>query len=238
MTFSLLLAALVMAGVGGWIGRRQQLAGRIMMGLAGAGFIVVIALQVRQNLVPAKSTGRNRYQMAASYGLANCLLRDLAGQSGKVILLFPARRAMDADTEESFENGFVPALRHGHGKLSLKAVHLEGPSKDVSTFKQALAQEQDAIAVISYAGAPVGIEALFVAGQANTPLFYVFDGDGGTNWLGALKEGLIKAVVLPRPGADLGGRERVAGMPDTIFEQFYLLATSANADEIAANLKK
>jgi hypothetical protein len=26
-------------------------------------------------------------------------------------------------------------------------------------------------------------------------------------------------------------------MPDTIFDRFYLLATPANADEIAANLK-
>jgi hypothetical protein len=208
-----------------------------MMGLGGLGLIVVIILQVRENVFPSQAKAPSRYEMAVSYGLANCLLGDVAGQDGKVVLLFPQRRMMDAATEGSYEDGFIPSLRHGHVKLDLKAVRLEGANQDISVFKQALAQNQDAMAVISYAGVPAGFETLFPGGQAARPLFYVFDGDGTTNWLGALKEGRIRAVVVPRPGVDARVGKRIAGMPETIFERFYLLATPANADEVAADLK-
>jgi hypothetical protein len=148
---------------------------------------------------------------------------------------------MDADTEQSYEEGFIPPLRHGHVKLRVKALRLEGGDRDaghgLSAFKVALAQAQEALAIVSYAGAPTGFETLFSAGQPKIAPFYVFDPDGTTNWLGALKDGRIRAVVLPRPGVDPHGREAVAGMPETIFERFYLLATPANADQIAASLK-
>jgi hypothetical protein len=237
MTFFLLLAALALAGAGAWMRRRWQVMGQAMMGLGGLGLMAVVILQVRQNVFPPQSKAPNRYEMAVSYGLANYLLADLAGQSGKVVLLFPQRRVMDADTEGSYEEGFIPALRHARAKLDLKAVRLEGANGDLAGFKQALAQTQDAMAVISYAGVPAGFETLFPAGQKEGPLFYVFDSDGTTHWLGALKTGRIRAVVVPRPGVDARARAGIAGMPETVFERFYLLATPANADEVAAGLK-
>ena len=241
MTFLLLLAALAMAGVGVWMSRRGRVLGQAMMGLGGLGLIAVVILQVRQNVFPPQLKGPSRYEMAVSYSLANCLLGDVAGQSGKVVLLFPQRRLMDADTERCFEEGFIPPLRRGRVKLHVKALRLEAGSRDaghgLQAFKQALAQAQEAMAVISYAGVPAGFETLFSAGQPASPLFYVFDGDGTTNWLGALKNGRIRAVVVPRPGVDALGGEGIAGMPEAIFERFYLLATPANADEVAAGLK-
>src|SRR5208282_6075723 len=104
----------------------------------GLGLIGVVVLEVRQNVLPPRSNAASRCEMAVSYGLANCLLGDVAGQSGKVVLLFPHRRDMDADTEENYEEGFVRSLRHGHIKLELKAVHLEETKRDLSAFKQAL----------------------------------------------------------------------------------------------------
>jgi hypothetical protein len=237
MPFLLLLAALAMAGLGGWMSRRWRVLGQSMLGLGGLGLIGVIVLQVRQNVLPSQPKAPNRYEMAVSYSLANCLLDDFAGKSGKVVLLFPQRSVMDADTEESYEDGFVPPLRHGHVNLDLKAVHLEGANSDLSAFKQALAQAQDALAVISYAGVPAGFETLLPAGQQESPLFYVFDADGTTHWLAALKNGRIRAVIVPRPGVDARSGQGIAGMPETIFEQFYLLVTRGNADEVAAGLK-
>jgi len=237
MTFFLLLAALAFASAGGWMSRRWRILGQAMMGLGGMGLIGVIVLQVRQNVFPPQPKAPSRYEMAVSHCLANCLLEDMAVQSGKVVLLFPQRRVMDADTEESYEDGFIPALRHGRVKLDLKAVRLEGANRDLSAFKQALTQAQEAMAVISYAGVPAGFETLFPARQPESPRFYVFDGDGTTNWLGALKNGRIRAVVVPRPGADARGGKGIAGTPETIFERFYLLATPATADEVAAALK-
>src|ERR1700678_1085149 len=237
MTISLLLAALALAGAGRWMSRRWRVLGQVMMGLGGLGLIAVIFLQVRQNVFPPQGNAPSRYEMAVTYGLVNSLLGDLPGQSGKVVLLFPPRRVMNEDTEGSYENGFIPLLRHAHVKLDLKAVRLEGANLDLPAFKQALAQDQDALAVISYAGVPAGFETLFPAGPPKGPLFYVFDVDGTTHWLGALKEGRIRAVVVPRPGVDAHGGKGIAGMPETVFERFFLLATPANADEIAAGLK-
>jgi hypothetical protein len=237
MTFLLLLAALAMAGVGGWMSRRGRVWGNAMMGLGGLGLIGIIIWQVRQNVFPPQPKAPGRSEMAVSYVLANCLLGDLAGRGGQVVLLFPPRRVMDADTEGSYEEGFIPALRHGHANLDLKAARLEGANGDLSAFKQALAQAQEARAVISYAGVPAGIETLFPAGRGESPLFYVFDSEGTTNWLGALQNGRIRAVVVPRPGVDARTGKGIAGMPEAIFERFYLLATAANANEVAAGLK-
>jgi hypothetical protein len=238
MTFFMLLAALALAGVGGWMRRRWRALGQAIMVLGGLGLMGVVVMQVRQNVFPPQSKAPNRYEMAVSYGLANVLLGDVAGQGGKVLLIFPQRRVMDADTEGSYEEGFIPALRHGHANLDLKAVRLEGANGDLAAFKQALAQAQEALAVISYAGVPAGFETLFPAGQKEGPLFYVFDSDGTTNWLGPLKTGRIRAVVVPRPGLDARAREGITGMPDTVFERFYFLATQANAEEVAAGLNE
>jgi hypothetical protein len=242
MPFLLLLAALVMSGVGVWMSRRWRVLGQLMMGLGGVGLVGVLALQVRQNLFPPPPKLPNRCNMAVSYCLANCLLGDLAGQSGNVVLLFPQRRLMDADTEQSFEEGFVLPLRHGRGKLHLKALRLEGGKRDaghdLSTFKQALAQAQEALAIVSYAGAPSGFETLFSAGQPKIAPLYVFDPEGTTNWLSALKQGRIRSVIVPRPGINPAAGAGLAGPPGEIFDQLYLLATPETADQVAAQLSK
>ena len=233
----LLLAALTLAGVGVWMSRHSQALGQSMMGLGALGLVAVVVLQVRANLLPASSKTENRARMAVSYCLANCLIEDLPGQSGSVLLLFPPRRDLDADAEQSYEEGFTPALRHRHGDLELKAVRLEKGGRDLSAFKSALAQDAEALAVISYAGIPNNFETLFSAGQSNAPLFYVFDANGTANWLDALKNGRIRAAIVPRPGVNAREREGVIGMPETVFERLYLLAAPANADEVAATLK-
>jgi hypothetical protein len=237
MAFALLLAALAVGGLGAGISRRAKVVGQGMIGLAGLGLIAIIVWQFRQNVFQPQPKAPNRYEMAVGYALANCLLDELRGQSGKVVLLFPRRRDMDEHTEESYEDGFLPPLRHGGRNLELKAVHLEGPTGELSAFQQALAQTPEAIAVVSYAGVPAEFETLFPAGKTAGPAFFVFDGDGTTHWLGALKSGRIRAVVVPRPGVDARAATGIAGMPETIFDRFYLLATPATADEIAASLK-
>lgn len=148
-------------------------------------------------------------------------------------MLFPQRPFMDANSEQSYEEGFTLPLRHGHGNIHLKALHIEATKGkagyDLSAFKQVMEQAKDALAIVSYAGAPTGFETLF-AGQPKPAPFYVFDPDGTTNWLAALKAGLIRAVVLPRPGAGSSDREAVTGMPQAIFERFYLLVTPETVD--------
>lgn len=212
-----------------------------MMVLGGLGLVGVIVLQLRQYVFSAQPKPASRAEVAVSCCLANCLLGDLAGQSGNVVLLFPQRRLMDADTERSYEEGFVLPLRHGHVALHLKALRLDGMDRKagdgLSAFRQALAQAQGALAVVSFAGVPAKFETLCSSEEPKLPPFYVFDPGGTTNWLGALKDGHIKAVVLPRPGVDPRARESAGGMPQTVLERFYLLARPANADQVAASLK-
>ena len=212
MTFPLLLAALLMAGAGGWMIRRWRVLGRLLMALGGLGLVGVVALPVRQNMSSPQPKMTTRCEMAVSSCLAECMLGDLAGQSRSVVLLFPQRRLMDADTERSYEGGFIPPLRHRRARLRVKALRLEGGDRaaghGLSTLKQALTQAPDALAIVSYAGVPAGFEILIASGQPATPPFYVFDPDGTTNWLGALKAGRIRAVVLPRPGVE---QRRAAG---------------------------
>ena len=213
-----------------------------MMGLGGLGLIAVLAMQVRQNLFPPQPKAPNRCNMAVSLCLANCLLGDLAGQSGNVVLLFPPRRFMDADTEQSYEEGFVLPLRHSRGNLHLKALRLEGANRDAArglpAFKQALAQAQDALAVVSYAGAPTGFDSLFSAGEPRIAPLYVFDPEGTTNWLSALKQGRVRSVIIPRPGVNPAAKAEIAGPPDELFAKLYLLVTPETADQVAAQLAR
>lgn len=237
MTFILLLAALAVAGVGAGLRNRWQTVGQILMALGILGLLGVIGLQVRQNVLPSEPQASSRLDMAVSSCLANCLTEDLTGQSGRVVLIFPERRYMDEDTEKSYEEGFLPPLRHGRGALSLKAVHLEVPNGELSAFKKVLTENPDALAFVSFAGAPAGFETLAAAGQSGAPLFYIFDAERTTHWLAMLKDGRIKAVVVPQPGIDVRGHDEARGRPEALFQQFYVLARPSNADEIAATLK-
>lgn len=222
--------------------RRWRGLGQVVMGLGGLGLVAVVAVQVRQNLFPPQPKAPNRCNMAVSFCLANCLLGDLAGQSGNVVLLFPQRRLMDADTEQSYEEGFVLPLRHSRGSLHLKAVHLEGGDRDaahgLSALKQALSQAQEALAIVSYAGAPAGFQTLFSDEQTKIAPLYVFDPYGTTNWLSALKQGRVRSVIVPRPGVNPAAGAELVGQPGEIFNRFYLLATSETADQVAAQLAK
>lgn len=236
--FAFLLLSLAVSGVGAWMSRRWRALGQVLMVVGGLGLIATMAVQVRQNLFPPEPESPGRCELAVSSCLGNFVASDLEGQRGTVILLFPS--LMDAHQEESYEQGFALPLRHGHAALHLKALHLEVEKGQagcgLAAFKKALEQAPDALAYVSYAGAPAGFDTLFSADQPITVPFYVFDAQGTTNWLAPLKSGRVRAVVLPRPGVAPGARAAATGMPDAILDQFYLVATGQTADQVAAQL--
>lgn len=212
------------------------------MVVGGLCLLATVGIQVQRNLIRPPSETPGRCELAVASCLGNYVLDDLAGQSGTVILIFPPRALMDANEERSYEDGFTLPIRHGHGMLHLKALHLEASKGQgvysLATFKKALEQAPDALAYVSYAGAPAGFGTLFSAGQPKTAPFYVFDAQGTTNWLPPLKSGGVRIVVLPRPGVAPRTREAATGRPEAILEQFYLQATPATADQVAAQLGK
>lgn len=236
----LLLLTLAISGLGWWMSRRWVVAGRALMVLGGLGMIGVIVLQLRQNVFTSEPKGPDPGAMAVSFGLASCLLEDSAAQNGSILLLFPQRRLMDEDTERSYEEGFSSTLRHLRPPPRLRAALLEGASRDprekLPALKRALAQAEDATAIVSFVGTPAGFDSLFSDGQSKIAPLYVFDPDGTTNWLGALKKGHLRAVVLRRPGVDTRELRAARGRPEGLLNKFYLLATPETADQVAAQL--
>jgi hypothetical protein len=242
MMFILLLLALAVSAVGAWASRRWRTFGQVLMVAGILSLTVISILQFWQMVSPTEEKTSNRGEMSVGSSLANCVLGDLDGQNGTVILLFPPRALMTANAEEGYEFGFTLPFRHAHGQLHLKALVLEAKpgnaGYDLAAFQQVLEKTPDALAVVSYAGVPVDFDNLFAAGQSKSPRFYVFDSEGTTNWVGPLKDGHVRAVALPRPGADLRARQTVSGRPEEIFEKFYLLATQETADQVASQLGK
>jgi hypothetical protein len=238
MMFAFLLLSLAVSGVGAWMGRRWGVLGQVLMVVGGLSLIIIVAVQIRQNLFPPQEESPGRCELAVGSCLGNFVGSDFDGQSGTVILLFPSQ--MSAHLEQSYEQGFELPLRHGHAALHLKALHLEVEKGQtacgLAAFKQALAQVPDALAYVSYAGAPPEFDTLFSADQPTIAPFYVFDAQGTTNWLAPLKNGRVRAVVLPRPGVTPRAREAATGMPEAILDQFYLVATSQTADQVATQL--
>jgi hypothetical protein len=235
----LLLLALVVSAVGVWLSRVKRVLGQILMVMGGLGLITVMAVQVCQYLPPKQAETSSRCELAAGSCLANCVLGELAGQSGTVILLLPPRSLMPENKEQSYQLGFTSPFRHAR-RIHLKAVRLEAErgkaGYSLAAFRQALEQTPDALAFVSSAGVPPGFDALFSGGEPRIGPFYVFDAQGTTNWLGPLKDGHVRAVVVPRPGAAPRAGEAVAGTLGEIFERFYLLATLNTADQTVAQL--
>jgi hypothetical protein len=238
MMFAFLLLALAVSGLGVWTSRRWQMFGQALTVVGGLSLIIIVAVQVRQNLFPPQEESPGRCELAVGSCLGDFVGGDLDGQRGTVILLFPSQ--MSAHLEQSYEQGFVLSLRHGHGALHLKALHLDAEKGhagcSLAALKKALAQVPDALAYVSYAGAPPGFDTLFSADQPAIAPFYVFDAQGTTNWLSPLKNGRVRAVVLPRPGVAPRAREAATGMPEAILDQFYLVATQPTADQVTAQL--
>ena len=178
--------------------------------------------------------------MAVAYTLGKRVLGDLAGQDGTVILLFPPRSLMNETMEQSYEDGFVLPMRRRHSTLHFKVLKFDGKpgngGYDAAAFQKVLDQAPDALGVVSFGGVPVDSGNFFSAGKSLQ--FYAFDSGSTTNWLGPMKDGHIRAVVLPLPGADLRARAEVRGVPEDIFQQFYLLATPETADQVADQISK
>jgi hypothetical protein len=241
--FLLLLAALLVAALGWWVRRRSWFWGQTLLIIGGAGCLAVMGWQVRQSLFPPAAKPANRAHAVVSFYLATQTQQEVAGKSGAVVLIFPPTTTLDAEAAQTYANAFSAPLLRGRPELEIQTVTLESPRKGESSgsislaaYQQALARFPNALAFVSYAAVPADIAELFSAEPSNRPPFFLFDPDRTLNWLTALKKGRIRSVIVPRPGVDLAKGAGVVGGPGELFGQFYLMATPANADQVAAQL--
>ncbi len=243
MYFLFLALALAVAGIGWAVRRRSALWGQGLIALGCVGCLAAIGWQVRQTLFSAEERPPNRAHAVVGFFLANQTQREIAGQSGTVVLIMPPAGVLTAETAETYANSFRAPLLRGHPEWQVQVANLEAPAREakagkipLAAFKQVLAKFPSALAFVCFAGVPAGFETLFPSDQAKVPPVFVFDAGGTTNWVPALVQRRIRSVIVPRPDVDLAAMGSIAGMPGEIFGQLYYLATPENAAQVAANL--
>jgi hypothetical protein len=244
MTYFLFLAlALAVAGVGWGIRGRSALWGQGLVVVGCVGCLAAIGWQVRQTVFPAEAKPPNRAHAVVGFFLATQTQREIAGQSGTVVMILPPKSALPAETAETYANSFRAPLLRGHPEWEVQVAALEATAREVkagriplAAFKQVVAKFPRALAFVCIAGVPAGIETLFPPDQATVPPLFVFDAGGTTNWVPALVQHRIRSVIVPRPDVDAAAMGGIAGMPGEIFDRLYYLATAETAQQVAAKL--
>ncbi len=207
-----------------------------------AGCIATVAClgwRVRQTVLQPATAAPDRGQAVVGYFLANQVLAELGDQQGRIVLFFPPTSVLDEEAVGTYAGTFRRVLR-GFPDLKVDVLTLTVPAKaakagqfPLSAFQQA-GSNVAALAYVSFTGVPKEIES-FRTGAADKPLrFYVFDPWATTNWLAALEKGIIRRVIVPRPGVRAG--TEISGDPNDVFNQLYLLATPETATRIAGQL--
>lgn len=238
--FLLIFAALAVAGIGWGIRQRSALLGQGLIVAGCVGCLAVLGWQVRSTMFPPDAKPPNRAHSVVGFFLASQTQREIGGQHGTVVLVLP--RALDSETAENYANALRAPLLRGHPELELQIATLDVQARDakagtlpLGAFKQVVANFPRALAFVSFAGVPAGLETLFPSQQSVPPVF-VFDATGSTNWVHALLQRRIRSVIVPRPDVDAATMTGLAGLPGEIFGRLYYLATPETAQQIAAKL--
>ena len=242
--FLLLVPALAVGALGCLLQRRYAKLGGLLILLGCLACAGVVALQLRRTVFAPPVVSLNRSQMIVSYFFGSQAMRELPSRPpGPIVLIFPPESALDARSMQSYVNTFRPTLGVLHDVQELQCVRLDAPAKAAKSgdipstaFQSAVAKFPNAAVFVSYAGVPADFERLFPADKTAAP-FFAFDPWRTIHWLAPLKSGKLRAVIVPRPDVDLAAAGDIGGEPSSIFSQLYLMATPANADEIAAKLK-
>ena len=240
--FFVLVLALAVAGSGYLVRRRSFFWGQVMMIAGCLGCAGCLVWQIRQNLFAPSAKGPDRGQAVVGYYLASQVLGEAGNQQGSVVLFFPPDSVLDADTIGTYAGTFSRVLR-GFPGLKVQVLTLAVPPKaakagliPLAAFQQATSNAPPAVAYVSFAGVPADIENFMPTAGQGGPGFFVFDPWRTTNWLGALRKGRVRSVIVPRPGVHPPPDSEISGAPNELFNRLYLMATPATADNIAAEL--
>jgi hypothetical protein len=222
--------------------RRSYLWGQVLLVAGCLGCARCLAWQIRQNLFSTSSKGPDRGQAVVGYFLANQVLGEAGNQQGSVVLFFPPDSVLDAETVGTYAGTFSRVLR-GFPGLKVQMLTLAVPSKaakagliPLAAFQQATSNAPPAVGYVSFAGVPADIENFLPTAGQRGPGFFVFDPWRTTNWLGALRSGRVRSVIVPRLGVRTAPDSEISCEPREVFSRLYLMATPATADKIAAEL--
>jgi len=184
----------------------------------------------------------DRLHGVVGYMMGHYVLADIGGQDGPVLLLFPPDKAATKnalDTQYDFFSRVLaakPGLEVVDFTLQVDAAAVTGGRIPTAAFEQGLAKAPDAVACISFAGAPADAEKLSIFADGRKRPLYVYDPSGSRNWVEALRRGLIRRVIVPRPDVEFPSGEKVAGPPGELFGTYCLAATSESIDKLLGDL--
>jgi hypothetical protein len=244
MIYTLLLClAVAVAAAGFFLRGRNAPLGNGLIAAASLGVILALGVQVHRTLFSdLESAPPNRAQAVVSYFVAGQVIEEVGAKRGTVLLIFPPASVLSDEAVENYTSTFERVLRAAP-ELQLQVARLDVPRKaakagnlPAAAFQQVAGKSPAPAACVSFAGIPAGTEALL--GATPSCPWFVFDPYSTTHWLGSLKKGSIRAVVVPRPGLSPDAFAKAGGEPGIIFERLYLMATPANADEVAAKLPR
>jgi hypothetical protein len=245
MTYYLILGAVLATAVTGiWVRCKSSFLGQMMILAGCVGCVACLGWQIRQSLFPPAVREPDRGQAVVAYFLANQVLGEISGVEGRILLFFPPSAVMDEETVGTYAGTFKRVLR-GFPGLDVQVLSLEIPKKaagmgqfPLTAFRQAASNFPSAVACVSFAGVPADIQSFSPANSQPAPPIFVYDPWATTNWLAALKSGVVRCAIFPQPGTRPGPAETISGEPKEVFERLYLMATRSNADEIAAKLTR
>lgn len=240
--YFILFTLLAVAAAGIWVRRKLVFQGQVMIFAGCVGCMACLGWQIRQSLFAPAVREPDRGQAVVGYFLANQLLAERGTAEGRVLLFFPPSIVMDEETVGTYAGTFKRVLR-GFPGLSVQVLSLDVPRKaaelgqiPLAAFRRAASNAPSAVACVSFAGVPTDIQGFSSGNGQSAPVFFVFDPWSTTNWLGAMKTGIVRCAIVPRAGGRMGSPEALSGEPREVFERLYQMATPANADQVAAKL--
>ncbi|PYI84778.1 MAG: hypothetical protein DME26_12730 [Verrucomicrobia bacterium] len=233
--YFLILFGFLGLGVAGWVlVHRGRAAGQIVMTIGCIGAFTLLARELYLNVFMSSPKAPDRYHAIVAYMMGHQVAGELGDQRGQVMVILPP---------ESTVNNFARVLAPFSG-LELKQAALRpgtDPAKNGATsleaFEQAIGVAPNALAYVSFAGAPTALEKLSLFKKENPPALFVYDPTGGNNWAEPLKKRLIRRVIVARPQLAPTKGKAMAASPDELFQRYFLWATPETADEIAEQLR-
>jgi len=242
--FFAVIGALAVVGILGLALRKSAgPLGTALVAVAAIGIVAAVGARSIKTLVPGLGQKvPDRLHGVVGYMMGHHVLADSRGERGKVLLLFPPDRAVSKnalDTQYDFFSRVLapqPALEVADFTLQVEPAAVNAGRISADEFEQGLAAAPDAVAYVSFAGVPAEPEKLSIfAGQTKRPL-YVYDPAPSRSWVSALRQGLIRRVIVPRPDVDLPSGEQVAGPPGEIFAKYFLSGSPETVDKLLSDL--
>lgn len=242
--YFLILFGFLGLGVAGWVlVHRWRAAGQIVMTIGCIGAFTLLARELYLNVFMSSPKAPDRYHAIVAYMMGHQVAGELGDQRGQVMVILPPESTVKSDVLDTLFDNFARVLAPFSG-LELKQAALRpgtDPAKNGATsleaFEQAIGVAPNALAYVSFAGAPTALEKLSLFKKENPPALFVYDPTGGNNWAEPLKKRLIRRVIVARPQLAPTKGKAMAASPDELFQRYFLWATPETADEIAEQLR-